>query len=137
MMESISSTGRNESRISGAARALPFAGTLAIIIAFALTGTPPFSVFTSEIMVLIAGFSGGNYMAGAVLLVALAAAFGSLIFYFSKISFGKMPDGVQTGNESKGMIASLVFLVAIMIVFGIAMPPFFEKILSSAAAVLW
>ena len=130
--------GTNNMRmISGAAKALPFAGTFAVVAAFALAGTPPFSVFTSEIMVMIAGFSGGRYAAAAVLLAALAAVFASLIYYVTKTAFGKKPDDVPSGGESAWLKTALVFLFLIMTVFGVAMPSFFRGILNSAAAVLW
>jgi hydrogenase-4 component F len=126
----------NMRKISGAVRALPFAGTFAAVIAFALAGMPPFSVFTSEIMILIAGFTRGSYTAVAVILAALVVAFASLVYYISKAVFGKLPENIVPGKESRGVKASLVFLAVIMIVFGVAMPPFFVNILESAAAVL-
>ena len=127
----------NMRKISGAAGALPFAGTFIVVAAFALGGTPPFSIFTSELMVLIAGFAGGHYTAAAILLAALGAVFAALIYYITKLSFGKKPEDVPEGNEPLGMKAALAFLAVIMLVFGVAAPHFFGNILNSAAAVLW
>lgn len=127
----------NMRKISGALRALPFVGTFALVIGFAVAGTPPFSVFTSEIMVLIAGLAGRNYLASGIMFAALAAVFASIIYYVSKAVFGVKPESVSSGDESRGVKAALIFLTAVIFVFGIAVPPFFRNILNAAAAVLW
>ena len=127
----------NMRKISGVVRALPFTGTLVMVVAFAIAGTPPFSIFISEIMIILSGFSSGNYTAVSILLVALAVVFGSIIYYISKVVFGAKPESVPVAKESRGVKAGLIFLVLIMVVFGVAMPPFFANILNSAAAILW
>ena len=46
----------------------PWAGTLLLFGAFSLAGTPPFSIFMSELIVIRAGFGSGHYVAVAVFL---------------------------------------------------------------------
>ena len=52
----------------GFLRIAPWAGVLLLMGAFSLAGTPPFSIFMSELVVLRAGLSSGHYLAVAVFL---------------------------------------------------------------------
>ncbi|HQQ25451.1 MAG TPA: proton-conducting transporter membrane subunit, partial [Methanomassiliicoccales archaeon] len=51
---------RRIEEVRGIARTMPFTAVLLLIGALAITGSPPFSVFTSEIMVMTAGFDQGD-----------------------------------------------------------------------------
>ena len=107
--------------IRGVICCLPFTGTMLLLGVFALTGFPPFCVFFSEIVILIAAFIKGSYLAAGLLLFFLVIIFGAFIYHFSKILFGKMPkDFVRSGEPLSGKIASL-FLFLLVCTAGIGM----------------
>ena len=126
----------NMRKIKGAVKALPFAGALTVVTAFALGGTPPFSVFFSEIAVLYAGFVKGNYLASVAYLLALAVVFAGLIFHIAGISFGKKPEKMPASKEPAASKAAFVFLFIFVCFSGFVMPGLFNSLLKAAAGIL-
>ncbi len=111
----------NMNAIRGVINALPFTGLMVLLGLFALTGFPPFSVFISEIMILIAAFTKGSYLIAALLLLFLAVIFGAFIYHFGKMLFGNLPKGMAaTGEPLSGKLAFL-FLFFLMCALGIGL----------------
>ena len=129
----------NMNIIRGVINLLPFTGTLFILGAFALGGTPPFSIFLSEFTILMAGFQNKSYLTCGLFLFFIAIIFGAIIHHFSKIIFGKEPaDSKVKGYEDffRTSSISLIFLFIFLIAFGIIVPSFASKILLLAAEVI-
>jgi hydrogenase-4 component F len=98
----------NMNAIRGVIRALPFTGMMMLLGVFALTGFPPFSIFISEMMIIVAAFTKGAYLIAAVLLLFLAVIFGAFINHFGKMLFGNLPKGmIKTGERLSGKLAFL------------------------------
>ncbi len=66
----------------------PWAGTLLLMGAFSLAGTPPFSIFISELIVVRAGLAAGRYVAVAVFLAMVVVIFAGLIHHVGQMAFG-------------------------------------------------
>jgi len=112
----------NMNTIRGVIRALPFTGVILLIGCFALTGFPPFSVFISEILIIIAAFVHGSYLIAALLLLLLGVIFGAFIYNFGKMLFGNLPKGMAvTGEPLSGKIAFL-FLLSLICALAIVLP---------------
>ncbi|MCX5694772.1 MAG: hydrogenase 4 subunit F [Candidatus Omnitrophica bacterium] len=98
----------NMHAIRGVIKVLPFTGIMMLVGIFALTGFPPFSVFISEMAIIIAAFAKGEYLIAAVLLVFLAVIFGAFIHHFAKMLFGNLPKGMtRLGEPLSGKLAFL------------------------------
>jgi len=104
----------NMNAIRGVIKALPFTGIMMLLGMFALTGFPPFSIFISEILIIISAFTGGSYLIAAALLLFLAVIFGAFIYHFGKMLFGNLPKGMTVTRESlSGKLAFLFLFVQI------------------------
>lgn len=112
--------------IRGVLDAMPFAGVMTMIGLFALAGLPPFSVFFSEIMILLAAFLKGAYATAGLVLIVLAAVFGAFVYHFSGMLFGKRPRGMAVAGEPFGGKLACIFLLAEICLLGVALP-FFKK----------
>ncbi|MEI6831847.1 MAG: proton-conducting transporter membrane subunit [Candidatus Omnitrophota bacterium] len=101
----------NMNAIRGVIRVLPFTGIVMLVGCFALTGFPPFSIFISEIMIIMAAFTNGSYFIAALLLLFLAVIFGAFIYHFGKMLFGNLPKGaVSQGEPFSGKLVFLFLL---------------------------
>jgi hydrogenase-4 component F len=104
----------NMRSIRGVLKALPFAGTMVLLGMFALTGFPPFSIFVSEIVILIAAFTQGSYVVAGLVLLFLAVVFGAFVFHFGEMLFGHLPKGQPVSGEPlSGKLAFLFLFIQI------------------------
>jgi hydrogenase-4 component F len=122
--------------IRGAARALPWAGSILIVGAFALAGSPPFSIFVSEMMILIAAFRAGAYVTAGLFLFFVAVIFGAIIHHFSGVVFGRKPEGITAGDEPAGSKLAYCVLCLVICGAGFAVPSWFMTLLESAAGIV-
>ncbi|MCX5710229.1 MAG: proton-conducting transporter membrane subunit [Candidatus Omnitrophica bacterium] len=111
----------NMNAIRGVIKALPFTGIAVLLGVFALAGFPPFSVFISEIMIIIAAFTNGSYLVAGLLLAALSVVFGSFIYHFGKILFGNLPKGMVTQKEPLSSKLAFLFLFTLICATGIVL----------------
>lgn len=117
----------NMNAIRGVIKVLPFTGIMMLLGVFALGGFVPFSVFFSELLIIISAFIKGSYFIAALLLLFLAIIFGAFIHQFGKMLFGNLPKGMkQTGEPLSGKLAFL-FLMLLMCSVGIGWFVFINK----------
>ncbi|MFA5339042.1 MAG: hydrogenase 4 subunit F [Candidatus Omnitrophota bacterium] len=122
--------------IRGVLNAMPFTGIMLIIGAFALTGSPPFSVFFSEVMILISGFGQGLYLQSALFLLFLAIIFGAVIHHISKIAFGKKPQDMPVSGEPLSGKMAFVLLLLFICALGFKLPALFSGLITSAIEII-
>ncbi|MFA5008058.1 MAG: hydrogenase 4 subunit F [Candidatus Omnitrophota bacterium] len=122
--------------IKGVLSAMPFCGVMLTLGMFAISGMPPFSIFFSELFILISGFSQGRFLVCGLFLALLAITFGAIIYHLSRILFGKKPEDLKPGNEALSTKLAFLFLLIFMCVAGIKAPVFLNKIILAALEVL-
>ncbi len=126
----------NMNAIRGVIKVLPFTGVMVLLGVFALTGFPPFSLFISEVMILIAAFTRGSYFIAASLLLFLAVIFGAFMYHFGKMLFGNIPKGMcKIGEPLSAKLAFIFLFVQISALW--VMIPFIKKDLMWIAASLF
>jgi len=126
----------NMNIMRGVISSMPFTGTMFILGMFALIGMPPFSIFFSELLILMAGLGKGLYLASGLYLFFIALIFGGILFHFSKVLFGDKPDGMACAKEGASVKIVFIFLFILTVVLGLAMPGFLNKIIASSVAIL-
>jgi hydrogenase-4 component F len=115
----------NMNSIGGVIKVLPFTGIMVLLGVFALTGFPPFSIFISEIMIVMAAFTSGSYFIAALLLLLLAIIFGAFIYHFGKILFGNLPKGMVIQGEP--LSGKLAFLFLFILICGVGIVLIFKN----------
>lgn len=114
----------------------PLAGTLLLMGAFSLAGTPPFSIFMSELIVLQAGITAGRYVAVAVFLVMVVIIFAGLIHHVGQMVFGKADGGPDRGHEALSPLLGALLLAAVMVLLGVWIPVGVDRVLASATEII-
>jgi hydrogenase-4 component F len=112
----------NMNDIRGVIKSMPFVGIMTLLGVFALTGLPPFSIFISEIMIIIAAFVKGSYLVAALLLLLLAVIFGAFIYHFGNMFFGKLPKDMTVRTERLSGKLAFLFLFFQICAVGLLLP---------------
>jgi hydrogenase-4 component F len=114
----------------------PIACTLLLMGAFSLAGTPPFSIFISELLVVRAGLATGRFVVVAVFLVMVVIIFAGLIHHVGQMAFGTAEGQVERGREPLSPILALVVLAVVMVLFGVWIPMNPDRVLSAATEIV-
>lgn len=124
--------------VSGALQRMPLSGTLFLAGFVAIVGSPPFGPFISEFSILNAVFSTGHYLTGGLFLALLLIIFmgmGSTVLKVVQIR------GTETGlqpvfKEDFLSAAPPVFLLAIVLLLGLYIPPPLKALIDDAVVYL-
>ena len=110
----------------------PFAATLLLMGAFSLAGTPPFSIFISELVILRAGLSAGHYVIVAVFLAMVVVIFAGLIHHVGQMVFGEADKAADRGREAFSPLFGTLLLALVMVLLGITIPMHLDRVLARA-----
>lgn len=124
--------------ITGVLGELPTSGVLWMAGLFALTGTPPFGLFQSELTILRAAFDSGHIVVAVILLAALGIIFVGIASIVLGMAYGsgRQPAGVPAAGESPASVIPPVVLGIAVLVLGVYIPPALNELLSEAARLL-
>lgn len=117
----------------------PLTSALLILSALFVTGSPPFSMFFSEMLILRAGFTGPHAIATAVLLAALVVLFCGFAYQIGRLVLGPQPAQPATIVDAEALdfgtgVTILVAVVAVVTTF--YMPEPLLELIRAAAAVV-
>jgi hydrogenase-4 component F len=127
-------------RMSGAIRVMPVTGLLLLIGGLALAGTPPFSIFTSEWLILTAGIEGYEWLACSLFILFLVIIFGGLVHHFSRIAFGVGPapgnEAAVLGEVNRLTVLTLWLPLLFIVVMGWVVPGPLHSLLLEATKIV-
>jgi hydrogenase-4 component F len=120
--------------VSGAIHRVPASAALLLAGFFAITGSPPFGLFLSELAIIRAAFRSGQYWAAGLLLGLLATVFigmGAVVF---RVVQGPPPPDVRPAREPLLTILPAACCLAVVLVLGVRLPSWLDAGLRAAAA---
>ncbi|VBB06772.1 nadh:ubiquinone oxidoreductase [Lucifera butyrica] len=123
-------------RISGLLATMPFVGTVFLLLLLGITGSPPFSVFFSKLIILWAAFGGGYRWEGILLLILLAAVFAGMMYYAAQILFRRHGGEVKAAALPVPAMAALLLSLAFLTVTGFYLPAVLQTLMQQAAAII-
>ena len=128
---------RDLSVIKGVMQVAPFTGVLMVCGLFALSGFPPFAMFISEVVAIVAGIAADKLWLVIILGIALVVVIAAFIFVATGSILGKAPESVKKGDVGALALIPEVILVGVIIWFGVAMPsPILHSVETATATVL-
>ncbi len=122
-------------KVSGALSVIPTTAVLLGIGLMAITGTPPFGLFLTEVTILSAGINNHPVIV-SVALGALALVFISFLRHLTRIIFGAAPADIKPGEGGKLTLVAPLFLVILLFVLSVYIPLPLRTLIQMAAATL-
>jgi hydrogenase-4 component F len=120
------------SDVSGALQRAPISGRLFLAGYFAITGSPPFGLFISELAILQGAFASGLYWVGGIFLALLAAVFIGMGATVTRVVQGAV--SAEEGREREPLLTVLPALLclAVILLLGVYIPPWLDDVLHQA-----
>ena len=124
--------------VTGAFVRLPLSAGLFIAGFFAITGSPPFGPFVSELAVLMAAINSHRYVIGALYLILLAIVFLGMGVSVLAVVQGTPAEDAAGGafRESASNTIPIIASLAVVIVMGVWIPTPISTLLHDAARLL-
>lgn len=118
-------------RVLGARAALPITSTLFFIGFFAITGTPPFGIFLTKVLILTALLRTSPVLA-VVMIMFTAILFVGFFRHVTGMVFGTKPEEVPSGRESIWLVAPPLMLIALALYLGWQVPQLLITLINHA-----
>jgi hydrogenase-4 component F len=130
--------GKTIDKVSGAIRRLPISGTVFLLSFFAVTGSPPFGLFVSELLILKAIFAGERWLIGTLFLVFLFLVFAGMGATSLAALQGRPPASARRSTYRDGVAtaAPALALLGLVLLFGLHLPEPARALIAEAAAAL-
>lgn len=121
--------------VSGALRRAPLSAALFLAGFFAITGSPPFGPFLSELTIVRAAIGAGRYGVAAAFLVLLAVVFMGMGAAVIAVVQGtpREPAPAAPFREELGAVAPIALALGLVLLLGLYLPPPLERLLREAA----
>ncbi|MCC6669488.1 MAG: NADH dehydrogenase FAD-containing subunit [Planctomycetes bacterium] len=124
-------------QVRGALRVLPVSGGLWLLGLFAITGTPPFGMFHSELALVRAALEQGRPVVAAGVLLGLGAVFAGMSAVFLRMCLGAPRGAVAApAREEFSAILPPALLATLALWLGLQVPGELAALLRAAAAQL-
>lgn len=130
--------GKTTGEVRGALRRLPISGTLFLLSFFAVTGSPPFGLFVSEMLILKSIFAGGRWLVGALFLACLFVVFAGMGATSLAALQGRPPANARNSDYRDGFAtaAPAILLLGLVLLFGLHLPDAVKTLIGDAASAL-
>ncbi|MBD0846289.1 hydrogenase [Pectobacterium carotovorum subsp. carotovorum] len=122
--------------VKGMLNVVPFSALMLAGSALALGGMPPFNVFLSEFMTVVAALSANHIWLAIALLLLLTLVLGGLVRMISAIIFGSAPQEVSRGELGILTTLPMAILLVLMLIMGTHIPHPVVRMLENAATVV-
>jgi hydrogenase-4 component F len=127
-------------RVRGAARLLPVSGPLFLAGFLAVTGSPPFAPFFSELSILDGALRGGHGVVAALFLVFLSVIFVGMGATVLQVVQGAPPEDLArapAGQGDSGLTAGPpLVLLGLVLALGLWVPRALRDVFTAAAALV-
>jgi hydrogenase-4 component F len=124
--------------VRGAMVRVPLSGALFLLGFLAITGSPPFGPFVSELTIVTAAMTNGQYLIGGLFLLVLAVVFVGMGATVLAVVLGTPPEETEANpiRDSLGTSGPILLFVALVVMMGLFIPAPLESALREAAAEL-
>jgi hydrogenase-4 component F len=120
-------------RVRGTIHTLPWTGGLLLLATFAITGTPPFSIFQSEFTALSGALETDHPGAAALFIIGVVTIFVGFLVHMAKMNLGAGPETNRVAVECPWKLGAMLVVACFVVVLGFWLPsPIYGLIRESA-----
>lgn len=127
---------RSLDQVRGMLQAIPMTGLMMIVGALALVGIPPFNIFMSKLLIVVAGVSAGYTWLMVVCLLLLLVVFAAFFRVLASTLFGEKPAEVTSGEANWLTLFPGVVMLLMILAFGLFVPPQLMILLRGASGLV-
>ena len=130
--------GKTTDEVRGALGRLPVSGTLFLFAFFAVTGSPPFGLFVSELLILQSIFAAHRWLLGGLFLACLFLVFAGMGATTLAALQGRPPATARASDyrDRFATVAPAIVLLGLVLLFGLHLPAAVRTLVADAAAAL-
>jgi hydrogenase-4 component F len=130
--------GKTTDQVRGAIRRLPISGTVFLLGFFAVTGSPPFGLFVSELLILKSIFAGERWLVAALFLAFLFLVFAGMGATSLAALQGRPSSSARRSDyrDRFATAAPAIVLLGLVLLFGLHLPEPVRSLIAEAAAAL-
>ena len=128
-------------RVRGLIRSSPMAATALMAGGFAIAGAPPFAIFVSELVIVKAGLTSGQFAVIGLLALFVVVAFCAVMYHLNGMVFGTpttdKPGSTVTAAAIPVSCKTTLVLAAVpLVMIGLYVPQPLQELLRAAAAAM-
>jgi hydrogenase-4 component F len=109
-------------KVRGVIQTLPWTGSLFLVAAFAVTGTPPFSIFHSEFTTLSAALVAQRGWEAGLFVLGVVTIFVGFLLHMAKMNLGALQEANPRAAECPWKLSAMLLVACVVILFGFWMP---------------
>jgi hydrogenase-4 component F len=130
--------GKTTPEVRGALRRLPLSASILLFGLFAVTGSPPFGPFASQILILSSILGSGRWLVAAAFVALLLLVFAGMGATSLAALQGRPPAGSWRTDyrERVATVAPALGLLALVLLFGLHLPAPVRALIADAATAL-
>jgi len=110
-------------QVSGLVKSMPYTGPMLVLGGLAITGSPPFSIFISEVTILTAGLMQGQIIPTAFAIMFMIIIFAGFFNHTNRMALSTPPEGITVGDTSRWSLGAMIILMVFIVVLGVYIPP--------------
>jgi hydrogenase-4 component F len=120
-------------KVRGVIHTLPWTGVLFLLGAFAVTGTPPFSLFQSEFTALSAALAGGHSASAGLFVLGVVTIFVGFLLHMANLNLGAPLEPRVRAVECPWKLTAMLAVAVVIGVLGFWVPgPLYVLVKESA-----
>src|SRR5581483_6729788 len=120
-------------KVRGVIHTLPWTAVLFLVGAFAVTGTPPFSLFQSEFTALSAALAADRAGAAALFVIGVVTIFIGVPLHMANLSLGTPTQPAFRARECPWKLGAMLLVGATIVILAVCLPqPIYQLVRSSA-----
>lgn len=127
---------RDLQSVKGLMRTAPLSGLLIMGGCLALAGFPPFNVFVSEFLVMMAGLNAGYFWLMIVCALFFTVTVAALVQIVAGSVLGKSPEAMPKGDVGWRALLPMGVLLALVLVMGFAVPRPVIRLIADATTIV-